>query len=463
MLQLFGNGNLNRRQMLQVGTSAFGGVSMAHLLAARANASQAQFVKNRSIVVLNLQGGPTQFETFDPKMEAPSEIRTIFGQTQTSLPGVFFGSQFPQVAKHAHRMTVIRSYRHGISSHGPAAHHVMAGGNNTGAQMGSIYTRAAGLTNPQTGMPRNMVVTAEGVGEKYKGIYASVDRVSQTGVLPASYKPFNLGGGGELVDNMKLRLDSTRLDNRRLLLGELDQLRKSVDDSGLLESSDRFQRQAFDVLAKGVAEAFDLSRENPKLVERYDTAACASKPDVMKRNEYAKQFSPVALGKQMLMARRLVEAGCGFVTVCCGGWDMHGGGKEFTMVDGLNTLTPAVDKAVSAFIEDIHQRGLQDEVLLIITGEFGRTPRINKNGGRDHWGNLCPIVFVGGGLPMGQVIGQSDRHGGEPASDPISSSNILSTVMHYLFDVGELRVQTGIPKEVESIIVDGSPVSQLIS
>ena len=183
----------------------------------------------------------------------------------------------------------------------------------------------------------------------------------------------------------------------------------------------------------------------------------------MKRNEYAKQFSPVALGKQMLMARRLVEAGCGFVTVCCGGWDMHGGGKEFTMVDGLNTLTPAVDKAVSAFIEDIHQRGLQDDVLLIITGEFGRTPRFNKNGGRDHWGNLCPIVFVGGGLPMGQVIGQSDRHGGEPTSDPISSSNILSTVMHYLFDVGELRVQTGIPKEVESIIVDGSPVSQLIS
>ena len=248
-------------------------------------------------------------------MDAPSEIRTIFGQTQTSLPGVFFGSQFPQVAKHAHRMTVIRSYRHGISSHGPAAHHVMAGGNNTGAQMGSIYTRAAGLTNPQTGMPRNMVVTAEGVGEKYKGIYASVDRVSQTGALPSSYKPFNLGGGGELVDNMKLRLDSTRLDNRRLLLGELDQLRKSIDDSGLLESSERFQRQAFDVLAKGVAEAFDLSNENPKLLERYDTAAFASKQDVMKRNEYAKQFSPVALGKQMLMARRLVEAGARCVSV----------------------------------------------------------------------------------------------------------------------------------------------------
>ena len=338
----------------------------------------------------------------------------------------------------------------------------MAGGNSTGAQMGSVYTRAGGLTNPSTGMPRNMVVTAEGVGEDYKGVYASVDRVSQTGTLPVSYKPFNLGGGGELVDNMKLSLDPTRLDDRRGLLSELDRLKRRTDKGGLLKSADKFQQQAFDVLIKGVSQAFDLQQEDPELIARYDTAAFASKPDVMARNEYAKQFTPIALGKQMLMARRLCEAGCGFVTVCCGGWDMHGGGKEFTMVDGLNTLTPAVDRAVSTFIEDVYQRGLQDKILLVITGEFGRTPRINKNGGRDHWGNLCPIVFVGGGLPMGQVIGQSDKQGGEPASDPISSSNVLATIMHYLFDVGELRVQTGIPKEVESLIVDGSPISQLI-
>ena len=328
--------------------------------------------------------------------------------------------------------------------------------------MGSVYTRAGGLTNPSTGMPRNMVVTAEGVGEDYKGVYASVDRVSQTGTLPASYKPFNLGGGGELVDNMELSLDPTRLDDRRGLLSELDSLQRRADQGGLLKSADKFQQQAFDVLMKGVSKAFDLQQEDPDLLARYDTATFASKPEVMARNEYAKQFTPIALGKQMLMARRLCEAGCGFVTVCCGGWDMHGGGKEFTMVDGLNTLTPAVDRAVSAFIEDVHQRGLQDKILLVITGEFGRTPRINKNGGRDHWGNLCPIVFVGGGLPMGQVIGQSDKQGGEPASDPISSSNVLATIMHYLFDVGELRVQTGIPKEVESLIVDGSPIPQLI-
>ena len=128
----------------------------------------------------------------------------------------------------------------------------------------------------------------------------------------------------------------------------------------------------------------------------------------------------------------------------------------------LRPLLPLFDHLITTLVSDLEQRGLLDEVLVIAMGEFGRTPRINKNGGRDHWGNLCPIVFVGGGLPMGQVIGQSDKQGGEPTSDPISSSNVLATIMHYLFDVGELRVQTGIPKEVESLIVDGSPISQLI-
>ena len=253
MLNIKSNTEMNRRSLLQVGTAGIAGLSLAQVMEARAS-SQSRFVKNRSVVVLNLQGGPTQFETFDPKMDAPSEIRSIFGQISTSLPGVNFGSQFPRIARHAHRMTVVRSYRHGISSHGPAAYHVMAGGNSTGAQMGAVYTRAGGLTNPATGMPRNMVVTAEGVGETYKGIYASVERVSQTGSLPASYKPFNLGGGGELVDNMKLSLDPSRLGDRRGLLTELDSLKRKADQSGLLKSADKFQQQAFDVLIKGVSQ-----------------------------------------------------------------------------------------------------------------------------------------------------------------------------------------------------------------
>jgi len=459
-----GKPGATRRELLRIGTAGLGGLSLANLLALRSHASQAPAAfRDKSIVVLNLQGGPTQFETFDPNMQAPDEIRSITGERKTSLPGVTFGGTLPKLASLADRMAVIRSYRHGISSHGPAAYHVMAGGNPSGAMMGALYANAAGLSNPQTGMPRNVLVTSLAIDQKYKELYRSVDRVSQTGTLSPSYKPFDLGAGGELIDNMRLKLKGDRLSDRRSLLQSLDAFRQRVDATDALAGANTFEQQAFDVLMRGVSGAFDLSREDPRTLESYDTAQMEPTDAVKKRNSYAKQFSPVALGKQMLLARRLVEAGCGFVTVTCGGWDMHGGGKEFTMADGLSSLVPAVDKAAAAFIEDIEQRGLSDKVLLVITGEFGRTPRINKNGGRDHWGNLCTLAFVGGGLKMGQVIGRSDRTGSQPASDPISSGQVLATLMNVLFDLGELRLMTGIPREVEQIISSGKRIEPLFS
>lgn len=452
----------SRREFLQVGSAAIGGLTLPGLLAARANAGTADFLRDRSVVVLNLQGGPTQFETFDPKPNAPSEIRSITGDTRTSLPGVRFGGTFPQLAQLANQMAVVRSYRHGISSHGPAAKHVMAGGNPTGAMMGALFARIAGLTNPTTGMPSNALVTPPGMGPKYKDLYVSVDRVSETGTLASAYRPFDPSAGGEIVENMRLNIQGDRLDDRKSLLSSLDQLRRRLDGDGGIEAAGQFQQQAFDVLARGVADAFDVTQEDPALLARYDTDKFAPTAGVKKRNSYAKQFSPIALGKQMLLARRLCEAGCGFVTVTCGGWDMHGGGKEFTMADGLATLTPAVDKAVSAFIEDVARRGLSKKILLVITGEFGRTPRINKNGGRDHWGNLCTLAFIGGGLKMGQVIGRSDRTASQPDSEPISSSNVLATIMHSLFDFGKLRLEISIPKEIEGIVSGGKPIRELV-
>ena len=183
---------------------------------------------------------------------------------------------------------------------------------------------------------------------------------------------------------------------------------------------------------------------------------------VKKRNSYGAMFSPVALGRQMLFARRLIESGCGFVTVGNGGWDMHGGGKEFSMADGLASLTPAFDKAVSAFLDDVDDRGLTNQILLVITGEFGRTPKINKDGGRDHWGNLCTLAFAGGGLRMNQVVGHPDSVGGEPTSVPISSSNVLATVMHSLFDMDKLRVQSGIRNDIQQIMTGGDPINELV-
>lgn len=456
----YGSGRSSRREFLRIGTSAIGGLSLPALLAAKASAA-GQAVKDASVVVLNLQGGPTQFETFDPNMQAPAEIRSITGEIKTALPGVTFGSSFPQLAALADKMAVVRSYRHGISSHGPAAMHVMAGGNPTGAMMGALYSRVAGLTNAVTGVPKNVLVTSRAMGDQHKELYYNADRVSQNGSLAAAYRPFDPSAGSELLQNMQLRIENGRLDDRRGLLGQLDSLRRGYDESRL-ETANRFQEQAFEVLVRGVAGAFDISQEDAATLARYDTSDLEPGDGVKKRNAYAKQFSPVALGRQMLLARRLCEAGCGFVTVTSPGWDMHGGGKEFTMADGLSSLMPAVDRAASAFIEDVHVRGLSDNILLVITGEFGRTPRVNKNGGRDHWGNLCTLAFAGGGLQMGQVIGKSDRTGSQPAVDPISSTNVLATIMHTLFDIGQVRLMTGIPQEVERVITGGQPIRELV-
>ncbi len=454
------SGRASRREFLRIGATSLGGMSLPGLLAARASAAGSA-VKETSVVVLNLQGGPTQFETFDPNMQAPAEIRSITGETKTSLPGVTFGGSLPRLAGLADKLAVVRSYRHGISSHGPAAMHVMAGGNPTGAMMGALYSRVSGLTNAATGVPKNVLVTSRAMGAEHKELYYNADRVSQTGSLAAAYRPFDPSAGNELLGNMTLQIERRRLDDRRGLLERLDALRRGFDNGGL-ETAGRFQQQAFEVLVRGVADAFDWSQEDPALLARYDTSTLEPTAQVKQRNSYAKQFSPVALGKQMLLARRLCEAGCGFVTVTCPGWDMHGGGKEFTMADGLASLTPAVDRAVSAFIEDVHARGLSKNILLVITGEFGRTPRLNKNGGRDHWGNLCTLAFAGGGLQMGQVIGRSDRTGSQPAGDPISSANVMATVMHTLFDIGQVRLMTGIPKEVERVITGSQPIRELV-
>ena len=453
-------GRVRRRELLKVGAASVGGLTLAQSLAADALAGLGKARRETSVVVLNLHGGPTQFETFDPNMSAPLEIRSITGEIGTALPGVTFGGGFPQLARLADRFAVVRSYRHGISSHGPAAMHVMAGGNETGAMMGALFARVAGLANPDTGMPNNALITSRAMGPEFKDLYINNERVSQTGTLGAAYRPFDPSAGGEIIENLKLSMQVDRLDDRKALLSRLDRLRRDTDAT--ISSSDRFQQQAFDVLTRGVASAFDLSEEDEATRSRYDTSGFEPTDGVKARNSYATQFSPVALGKQMLLARRLCEAGCGFVTVTCGGWDMHGGGKEFTMADGLASLTPAVDQAVSAFLEDVEQRGLSDHILLVVTGEFGRTPRINKNGGRDHWGNLCTLAFAGGGLRMGQVIGRSDRTGSKPDSDPISSGQVLSTIMHALFDLGELRLQTGVPRNIDRVLTQTEPIGELV-
>ena len=359
----------SRREFLRVGALGLGGLTLPQLLATRAMAGEGDnILTGKSVVMLNLQGGPTHIETFDPKMSAPNEYRAMFGETKTSLPGVTFGSHFPMLGKLAHKMAVVRSFAHGNGSHASAAALVAAGGNPTKACMGSLFARVAGLNNGETGLPNNTLVVPAAMGERYKYLSAVPSRITGIGDLPQAYAAFDPSKGSVILNDMKLNLPNGRFEDRRGLLNQLDELKRFADKGGV-ESASEFEQQAFDVILGGVSKVFDLSDEDPRWVERYDTGHIKIPKVLPKKKKNGKAipgFSPEALGKQMMMARRLCESGCGFVTVTNTGWDMHG--NAFGVDDGMPILGPAVDKAVSAFIEACEHRGRCEEILLVITG-----------------------------------------------------------------------------------------------
>ena len=469
MFTIYGHGHnrncegFTRRELLQVGTLGIGGLTLSKFLSASAGAaSGGPLVKDKSVVLLNLQGGASHIETFDPKMTAPAEYRAMFGEVKTKLPGVTFGSHFPGLASWADRMTIVRCFQHGISSHEKAAHYVMAGGNPTGGNMASVFASIAGLSSGRTGMPNAAIVRPPAVGDRYKNLGRRFDEFAvNVGSLPPACKPFDPSTGGEIIQNMKLRIPEHRLDDRRRLLANLDHLKRRANSTDILRGADRFEQQAFDVILGGMSDAFDISREDPKLVARYDTGMF-DVPQWLTNSKSSKESpSPIALGKQMLLARRLVEADCRFVTVTSAGWDMHGNRNTFTMGEGMPILGPAVDKAVTAFLQDLEDRDLSDKVLLVITGDFGRTPRIEDSGGRGHWGELCTLAFAGGGLPMGQVIGQSDRTAAMPDGEVVTSGNVFATIMSTLLDLGELRLRTDVAPDINRYLSAHKPIAQL--
>jgi hypothetical protein len=341
---------------------------------------------------------------------------------------------------------------------------VASGGNAMKAAMSAVYARLAGTTHPRTGMPRNVLVVPEAIDGKLKlgknFETTGLPTLTSPGSLGAAYGAFDPSGGGQLLQNLKLKLPAERFTDRRNLLKQLDTFKRQIDRTGALDGATVFEQRAYEVLLKGVAEAFDLSKEDPKTVAKYDTSG------LFKAEELTKYFdmrrASNLLGKQMLLARRLCEAGCGFVTVSDCGWDMHANNNSPAKMAGLPKMAGQVDHAVAAFIEDVEARGLSDKVLLVVTGEMGRTPRINKNGGRDHWANLTALAFAGGGLKMGQVIGQSDKIAGAPATTRYTPANLMATVLGQLFDAGELRVQADAPKNVASLVTDGKPIAGLV-
>jgi hypothetical protein len=397
MLSLFDRrSGYSRREFLRVGTLGLGGLSLAHLLGARAVATgNHSIIKDKAVIFLYLFGGPSQFETFDPKMTAPDRIRSVNGEIATSLPGITFGSAFPQLAQRAHQFTVVRSYVPGrdISNHviSPIVHRK----ETLGATLGSLYSRMAGMTNPANGMPTNAALFPRAVNASCHPVRMDFGNFLATGPVGDAFAPFVPGGSSTLQENLVLNMDRDCLGERQQLLAQLDTMNRQLDASGTMDAMDRIQAQAFDVVTHGVADAFDLSREPASVIDRYDTARLIPPETVNRSWDSSKYYIDNAktLGKLLLLARRLCENGCGFVMVNTGFvWDMHGvAGVHAGMEEGMRYMGPPLDHAVSAFLDDVAARGLSDKILLVMCGEMGRTPVVSPTCGRDHWGTHCSM------------------------------------------------------------------------
>lgn len=450
-------GGFSRRDFLTVGGLA--GLSLPTLLAARAAGAERgrPLTTGKSVIFLMMHGGPSQIETFDPKPGAPDSIRSATGAIRTAVPGLEFGGTFPRLARHADKLAIVRSFTSGDGNHDIKP---IVSRHSQGANLGSLYARVAGNLRPN-GMPTNTALFPRAVDPRGPGPRSSFGNFLSAGSIGSSYVPFTPGAGGPMQQNMTLRLARDRVEDRRTLLYQLDRLRRDADAQGL--PGDRLHEQAYDVIFSGIARAFDLSNEDPRLVERYDTGrffrhgAWTHKNN---RNEYDAHAK--SLGKLLLLARRLCEAGCGFVLVNTEFvWDMHQDVNNLGVREGMDLVGTPFDHALATYIEDVEARGLADQIMLVATGEMGRTPRLQPNGGRNHWGRSTPLLVHGGGIAHGQVIGRSSRDGGEPATEPMTIPRLIATIMNTLFHLGDVRIAQDVPADLARLLTDAAPIPGL--
>lgn len=420
-----------RRDFLRMGSAAvFGaGFSLPAILSRQARAAvNGKQTRDMSLIYLFLHGGLSTIDTWDLKPDAPAEFRGEFKPIATNVPGITIGEHTPLVAKLMDKLAFIRSFRHHNSDHGAADHYMLTGyfptagfnssisPNNQWPTFGSIISKKLGPRGsvpPFVCLPKMHPSTGSAyLGPLHAPFVVDADPNAPNFAVPDIVPPPSLEAG--------------RLDNRRVLLGQVDRFHKGVEARANknAQSVNVFQQKAFELMTSPAAKkAFDIHAEPEKLRDSYG------------RN---------ALGQSCLMARRLVEAGVRCVTVDHSNWDTHDG--NFRVLK--NTHLPALDNALSTLLRDLSERGMLDSTLLVITGEFGRTPRINANAGRDHWGPAFTVALAGGGVKGGLAIGKSDAKAERPATDPFGPEDMAATMCHVM----------GIDPEDEFITPEGRPV-----
>jgi uncharacterized protein (DUF1501 family) len=447
---------VTRRAALKAGCLAAAGLGLPDFL--RARQQQGSASDEKSVILIWLDGGPSQLETYDPKPDAPAEYRGPFGVCKTRTPGVCISALMPETAKRIDKVSLVRSLHHDNGDHFAAGHWMTTGrfGSTSVSlaqkypSVGSFVAKVKGSINPQ--MPAYVGLPAAETIYLYPGYMGAA-------YLGGQYNPFDVDRERKYLaatDMTRVRspkwLSSLRAPgkaqasadaaDRLSLLKQFDTVRRDVDATGAMATMDRFQQQALDlVLGTAAREAFDLDREDPKAADRYG-------------------LSP--WGRYTLMARRLVEAGVTFVTVDMPHWDDHS-----SIEKGHGTKVPVVDRAVGALIDDLSDRGLLDRVMVVVMGEFGRTPRINTGQpgipvpGRDHWGNAISVMVAGGGLKPGVVVGSTNDKAERPKDRPLKPADLLATIYHQLGIDPNLTFKDHTGRPI-AILDEGEPIRELV-
>lgn len=432
---------LSRRSFLQVGAFSFGAATLTLADLFRAEAQGAAPSRHKAVINIYLGGGPAHQDMWDIKTEAPREIRGEFNPIATKVPGIQICEVFPRIARLMDKCVVIRSVVGAADRHDavlcqtgwPHASLAPIGGRPS---MGSVLTRLHGPVDPS--VPPFVGLAAPTQHRPWSD-------PGQAGFLGPSYTPFKPDGPGMV--NLRLNgVTTDRFADRRKLLQSFDTLQRQIDAGGIIQGMDAAADRAFGVLTSSkLLQALDLSKEDPKVRQRYGDG---------KPYQFQYDGAPT-VNEQLLVARRLVEAGARCVTLTYGRWDSHGQTFQFMRDHGGK-----LDQCLSALIEDLDQRGMLNDVTVVVWGEFGRTPRINNTAGRDHWPQVCGAFLAGGGMRTGQAIGATNRLGEYATQRPVSFGEIVATIYHNLglSPTTTINDPTGRPQH----IIDRQPLPELV-